>query len=119
MSYIRLYFCRRSWDLPAEEFMKTTEYFPDKLSSVVSFNELLLQELDEEIKKTRATLERVPPDKKAFAPHPKSTGFGRLAAHVAQLADFGTTVLTKPGLDFGTGSFVPVQFESGDQLAQV
>ncbi|HWC20418.1 MAG TPA: DinB family protein [Terriglobales bacterium] len=102
--------------------MKITDHFADKLSSsgvVVSIKDLLLQELDEEIKKTRATLERVPASKKEFAPHSKSTPLGRLAPHVAQLAEFGSTVLTKPGLDFGAGSFVPVQFESGSQLAQV
>jgi len=36
-------------------------------------NELLLVEFDEEMNKTRRTLERVPMDKKDFAPHPKST----------------------------------------------
>jgi uncharacterized damage-inducible protein DinB len=102
--------------------MNVSEHSPEKLSSsavVTHINDLLLQELEEEIQKTRATLERVPADKKEFAPHPKSTSLGRLAPHVAQLAEFGTTVLTKPGLDFGSGSFVPVQFESGEQLAQI
>ena len=33
-------------------------------------NELLLVEFDEEMKKTRTMLERVPEDKKDFAPHP-------------------------------------------------
>ena len=53
-------------------------------------NELLLPELDEEIKKTRTTLERVPADKKEFAPHAKSMPLGKLAPHVAQLAVFGS-----------------------------
>lgn len=79
---------------------------------------MLLQELEEEINKTRATLQRIPADKKDFAPHPKSTSLGRLAPHVAQLAELGCTVLTKSGLDFGAGTFVPMQFESGEQLAQ-
>ena len=35
-------------------------------------NDLLLLEFDEEMKKTRTTLERVPVDKKDFAPHPLS-----------------------------------------------
>ena len=35
-------------------------------------SELLLPEFDEEMKKTRTTLERVPADKTDFAPHPKS-----------------------------------------------
>ena len=51
-------------------------------------NDLLLSEFDAEMKSTRVTLERVPADKKDFAPHPKSMPLGKLAPHVAQLAGF-------------------------------
>ena len=34
-------------------------------------HDLLLTEFDEEINKTRTMLERVPEDRKDFAPHPK------------------------------------------------
>jgi uncharacterized damage-inducible protein DinB len=83
---------------------------------LMPINDLLLQEFDQEVKKTRTTLERIPADKKDFAPHPKSTPMGRLAPHVAQLPEFGHTVLTQPGLDFGKGSFTPLQFDSSEQL---
>lgn len=79
-------------------------------------NELLLSEFDEEVKKTRAALERVPADKKEFAPHPKSMPLGRLAPHVAELGGFGESVLTTPGLDFSQGSYKPLAFESVAQL---
>ena len=64
-------------------------------------NELFLAEFDEEAKKTRQLLERVPikPD---FKPHAKSMPLGKLAPHVAELAGFGLTILTTPELDFGT-----------------
>ena len=81
-------------------------------------SELLLSEFDEEMKKTRTTLERVPVDKKDFAPHPKSMPLGKLAPHVAELAGFGVTVLTTPELDFSTGSYKPMAFESVAQLLQ-
>src|SRR5208337_3728608 len=81
-------------------------------------SELLLVEFDEEMKKTRATLERVPEDKKDFAPHPKSMPLGRLAPHIAELAGFGVTVLTTPELDFSKGSYKPLAFESVAQLVQ-
>ena len=84
----------------------------------MAFNELLLAELDEEMKKTRTTLERVPADKKAFAPHSKSMPLGKLAPHVAQLAGFGLTILTTPELDFATGSIKPLPFESSAQLVR-
>ena len=82
-------------------------------------SELLLPEFDEEMKKTRTTLERVPVDKPDFAPHPKSMPLGKLAPHVAQLAGFGMTILTAPGLDFATGSYKPAPLESAAQLVKL
>ena len=81
-------------------------------------NELLLTEFDEEIKKTRTMLERVPEDKKDFAPHPRSMPLNKLAPHVAQLAGFGLTILTTPELDFSKSSIKPVPFESAAQLVK-
>src|SRR6204780_1811758 len=89
------------------------------LETVMPINELLLPELDEEMKKTRTTLERVPADKKEFAPHAKSMPLGKLAPHVAQLAEFGVTILTTPELDFSKGSTAPLPFESTEQLVRV
>lgn len=65
-------------------------------------NDLLLTEFDEEAKKTRAMLERVP-IKADFKPHAKSMPLGKLAPHVAELPGFGLTILTTPELDFGKG----------------
>jgi uncharacterized damage-inducible protein DinB len=79
---------------------------------------LLLPELDQEMKKTRTTLERVPVDKQDFAPHAKSMPLGKLAPHVAQLAGFGLSVLTTRELDFSKGSYKPLPFESVAQLLQ-
>ena len=81
-------------------------------------SELLLTELDEELKKTRTSLERVPADKKEFAPHPKSMPLGKLAPHVAQLPAFGLIILTTPELDFSKGSIKSLPFESSSQLVQ-
>src|SRR5689334_13751995 len=80
-------------------------------------NELLLAEFDEEIKKTRTTLERVPMNKD-FAPHSKSMPLGKLAPHIAELAGFGHTILTTPELDFGSGGRTRVPFESVEQLVK-
>ncbi|MFZ0800327.1 MAG: DinB family protein [Terriglobales bacterium] len=79
-------------------------------------NELLLIEFDEEIRKTRIMLDRVPEDKKDFAPHPKSMPLNKLAPHVAQLAGFGLTILTTPELDFANSNMKPLPFESAAQL---
>jgi len=56
-------------------------------------SDLLLPELDAEMKKTRTALERVPADKKDYAPHAKSMPLGKLAPHIAQLAGFGLIIL--------------------------
>jgi uncharacterized damage-inducible protein DinB len=85
----------------------------------MSINELLLVEFDEEMKKTRTMLERVPEDKKDFAPHPRSMPLGKLAPHLAQLAGFGLTILTTPELDFAKSSMKPLPFESAAQLVSV
>lgn len=80
--------------------------------------ELLLLEFNDEARKTRTTLERVPDDKKDFAPHAKSMPMKRLAPLVAQLPDFGVIVLTTPELDFSSGSFKRLPFESAAQLVK-
>ncbi len=81
-------------------------------------NQLLLTELDEEVKKTREMLGRVPM-KADFAPHAKSMTLGKLAPHVAELAGFGFTILTTPELDFGSGPpRVRPPFESPEQLVK-
>jgi uncharacterized damage-inducible protein DinB len=85
----------------------------------VRISDLLLLEFDEEMKKTRSTLERVPSGKGDFAPHPKSMPLGRLAPHVAELAGFGLSVLTQPGVDFSAGGYTPLPFESAAQLVRV
>ena len=85
----------------------------------MTISEALLSEFDHEIANTHRTLERVPADKRDFAPHGKSMPMGKLAAHVAQLTSFGLTVLTTPQLDFSAGSYKPLPFESADQLLKV
>jgi uncharacterized damage-inducible protein DinB len=80
-------------------------------------NELLLSEFDEEAKKTRAILERVPLNAD-FKPHPKSMPLGKLAPHVAELAGFGVTILTTPELDFAKSTRQRLPFESAEQLVK-
>jgi uncharacterized damage-inducible protein DinB len=81
-------------------------------------SDLLVPELDAEMKKTRTALERVPADKKDYAPHAKSMPLGKLAPHIAQLAGFGLIILTTPELDFSKGSVKPLPFESSEQLVK-
>jgi hypothetical protein len=82
-------------------------------------SELLSLEFDQEVKKTRVMLERVPDDRPGFSPHPKSMPLGRLAPHIAELGRLGFTVLTEPGLDFSQRSYTPLPLESAAQLVRV
>lgn len=84
----------------------------------MSLNDFLLAEFDAEIKRTRTTLERVPSDKKEFAPHPKSMPLGKLAPHVAQLPRFGETILTTSAFDFSQRKPGQASPETAKQLVQ-
>ncbi len=84
----------------------------------MTISDAFVSELELEIARTRKTLERVPADKADYVPHPKSMPMGRLAAHVAQLTVFGLTVLTTPELDFSSGSYKPLPFESAGQIVK-
>jgi uncharacterized damage-inducible protein DinB len=48
-----------------------------------------LPEFDHEMATTRKLLERVPADRLAWKPHPKSRSLGELATHVAELSRWG------------------------------
>lgn len=61
--------------------------------------ELLLTEVDREMKTTRRLIERVPDDKLDFKPHEKSNNLGWLANHVVNLVRFPTFIATGDGVD--------------------
>jgi len=67
----------------------------------------LLPEFDEEMKKTRSMLERVPDGKFDFQPHPKSMNLARLATHVAELPGFGKAVLESEVMELAEGTQFP------------
>ncbi len=62
-------------------------------------SDMLLPEFDVEMKKTRATLERVPQDKPEFKPHEKSMALKKLANHTAEMPMFLSLILTTPEFD--------------------
>jgi len=45
----------------------------------------ILMEIDQEAQTTKRVLERIPEDKFAWKPHPKSFSLGQLALHIASL----------------------------------
>ena len=65
----------------------------------MSTAKILLEDFDIEMAGARKTLERIPADKPAYAPHTKSMPMGRLAMHLATMPLFGKYILTDPGMD--------------------
>jgi len=61
--------------------------------------EMLLAEMDREMKTTRRLVERVPDDKLDFKPHEKSNPLGWLANHVVSLVRFPKVIAEGDGID--------------------
>lgn len=83
----------------------------------MAFADTFLPEFDNEMKTTRALLERVPFDNAAWKPHDKSTGLGALASHIANLAGFGDLIVNKDERNFG-GDRRPPAFENTKDLLE-
>ncbi len=82
----------------------------------MEIREMFLPEFDQEMKKTRAILERVPEGKPDFKPHEKSMALGKLAGHTAQLPEFAVRIIELPSLDFSKSDMKPLVMESRQQL---
>ena len=63
----------------------------------------LLPEFDQEMATTRRLLERVPGDRGAWKPHPKSFSLGHLAQLVARMPGWLTQMLQHTDLDLSAG----------------
>jgi uncharacterized damage-inducible protein DinB len=87
--------------------------------TAVSPAQLLFPDLAQELATVRRTLERVPAERADWVPHEKSMSLGRLAAHLAELPGFGMAILGTDGMDFAKGEYVPVPFESTEQVLAV
>jgi uncharacterized damage-inducible protein DinB len=64
--------------------------------------ETLLPEFDREMAVTRKLLERVPDGQFDWKPHAKSMTLGRLAGHLAELAQWVSAIITQGSLDVAT-----------------
>jgi len=57
----------------------------DRKGEVMRLADSILMEIDQEAQTTKRVLERIPEDKFAWKPHPKSFSLGQLALHIASL----------------------------------
>ena len=70
-----------------------------------------LAELEKEVKPTRKMLERVPMERAAWQPHPKSMPIGGLATHVANLPTWIAMTLNLDELDIAPVGEPPFKME--------
>jgi len=80
--------------------------------------DLLLPEFDEELRKTRTVLERIPDaiDKREFKPHERSMPLAKLAAHTAQMPGFLSIILSTTEFDVAKSGIKPLVMQSRAQL---
>lgn len=83
----------------------------------MAFRELLLAEFDDEMKKTRKILERVPEEKFAWKPHEKSMALGRLASHTADIPARAASIINTETFVRPAG-FVPFIASSARELME-
>src|SRR5688572_31279599 len=82
----------------------------------MGFAETVLPEFDLEMANTRKALERVPTDKGAWKPHPKSFPLGHLAQLIASMPGWIVNMTTKTELDLAASP--GYSFESTDTLVE-
>lgn len=75
-------------------------------------SEAMLNELRQEAETTTRLLDRVPPDKLEWRPHPKSMSLGQLALHVASIPGDLTRLAQLDQFDAANANFEPAMPES-------
>src|SRR5260370_4067807 len=78
--------------------------------------EPMLSEFREEAKITRRVLDRVPADKLAWRPHPKSMSLGQLALHIASIPGGTSKLAQLEEFDASQAAFDP---PAADDLKQI
>jgi uncharacterized damage-inducible protein DinB len=85
----------------------------------MKISETMLPEFDQEMASTRKVLERVPAAKFSWKPHPKSSEFGALAAHVANMPDWAGLTMQSDSFDYappGAPPYETPKFSSTNDL---
>jgi uncharacterized damage-inducible protein DinB len=78
----------------------------------------LIAEMEQEAATARRCLERVPADKFDWKPHEKSTSFGKLATHIAEMFGWTSPTLQQPELDFAKWDYKPFEPSTTEDLVE-
>jgi uncharacterized damage-inducible protein DinB len=76
----------------------------------------MMGEIEQEAATTRRVLERVPADKLAWAPHPKSMTLGQLALHVAAIPGAISKLAQADEIDAAKANFDPPSPKDVDEV---
>ena len=79
----------------------------------------LLPEFDHEMAVTRKVLERVNDAQFGWQPHEKSMSLGRLATHVAEIPQWGHTILMQPEFNMVDGEYKPTLAATTAEVLQL
>ena len=85
----------------------------------MALSDILLPEFDQEMAKTRKTLERVPEDKFGWRPHEKSGTMGWLAIHLALLPSLVGPIFGQDSLDFAPPGGQPFKMPAAESRKQI
>ena len=78
----------------------------------MSIADALVGEFTHEASVTRKLLERLPEDKLAWKPHEKSMSLGRLASHLAEIPEWGGTIVNDDVFDMDASDYSPKELTS-------
>ena len=84
----------------------------------MTISQMMLPEFDQEMEKTRKTLERLPEGNLGYKPHEKSMTLGRLAGHVAEMPSWALTTIAQDRLEM-TPDMKPTVATSKAQVLEV
>src|SRR5271170_3879508 len=87
----------------------------------MKISESLLPEFDQEMANTRKVLERVPEGKDDWKPHPKSSTFGALTAHIATMPGWAGLAMLQDAFDYappGAPPYETPKFASNKELLE-
>src|SRR5215468_5869374 len=83
---------------------------------MIKLLEPIISEIQQETATTRRVLERVPEDKLAWKPHPKSMSLGQLAMHVASIPGNISRIAQLEEFDTAQANFNPPAAKSAGEL---
>src|SRR5437867_9613968 len=88
------------------------------ITKKIMLGETFAAELEREAAATRKMLERLPAVKFAWKPHEKSTPFGVLAVHIAEMIDWVTLAVTTAELDYAVEPYKPFEPKTNAELLE-